>query len=168
MTRYPRKHKSLAINGIAIIGFAKEVPFKNKLIALTIGALLAIKGYNVTAGNIKGTFSYAFWSAKIFGAKTLAVIDKGIDKQPAYIDSYIYIPSMIEKHQQVTLVSSAAIIIGGGSRSLHLAQEFIKQGKPIIAIKNTHGIVENEVKPLGIRTCSIFSALHYILLKTSN
>lgn len=163
MTRTTENHQNITTGNITIIGFAKNVPLKNKLYAFVVGSALSFNGYNIVAGNIIGTFSYAFWAAKIFGGKTLAMIDKDSTEQPFFIDRLLYTPSIMKKHRQVALLSRAAIIIGGGHGSLHLAKEFIKQGKPIVAISNTHGIVDGEVNALGVRRKGLFDAVHYLL-----
>jgi len=165
MAELAKKHQNKARDNITIIGFATAVPLKNKIIALIIGGLLSLRGCNILAGNIVGTFRYAFCSAKLFGGKTFALVDKKISRPPLFIDSLMYVPSNTRKHQQVALLSRAAIIIGGGGRSLHLVKEFIKQGKPVIAISDTHGIVDNEIEPLGVKISGFYHAVNYILFK---
>ncbi len=153
------------VGNIAIIGFAKDVPLKNKFIASLVAMVFTVKGYNIIAGNVLGTFGYAFGAAKMMGGRTLAIVDDDISSLPRYIDQVLYIPSVMKKHENVALLSSAAIIIGGGDKSLHLAREFIKQGKPIIAITGTHGIVDSEVQPLGIKVSRFFAAIRYVTSK---
>ena len=156
-----------SLGNVAIIGFATDVPFKNRVIALVIGTFLALRGYNVSAGNFVGTFSYAFWAANFFGGRTLAIVDDDKAKQPHFIDRTFLIPKVMKKHQQLALLSSGAIVIGGGDRSLHLVKEFIKLKKPVIAICNTHGIVDSEIQPLGVKIRGIFPALEYLVSKLS-
>jgi len=153
------------VGNIAIIGFAKDVPLKNKLIASLVAMVFTAKGYNIIAGNVLGTFGYAFGAAKMMGGRTMAIVDDDINSLPRYIDQVLYIPSVMKKHENVALLSSAAIIIGGGDKSLHLAREFIKQGKPIIAITGTHGIVDSEVQPLGIKVSRFIASIQYITSK---
>jgi len=153
------------VGNIAIIGFSQDVPLKNKLIASFIAMIFTMKGYNIVAGNVLGTFSYAFGAAKMLGGRTMAIVDNDIHSPSLFIDQVLQIPTVMKKHENIALLSSAAIIIGGGDKSLHLAKEFIKQGKPIIAITGTHGIVDSEVKPLGIKVSRFIDAISYIIMK---
>ncbi len=148
---------------ITIIGFANEVPVKNKVFAFIVGSLLCLNRVNILAGNVVGTFRFAFYGAKVVGGKTMAVVDNKLEKKPYSIDQILYTSTKNEKHEQVALLSSAAIVIGGGKHSLHLVKEFIKQGKPIIAIEGSKGIVEGEIQPLGVKVTTLFKAIRQIL-----
>ena len=66
------------VGNIAIIGFAKDVPLKNKFIASLVAMVFTVKGYNIIAGNVLGTFGYAFGAAKMMGGRTLAIVDDDI------------------------------------------------------------------------------------------
>jgi len=167
MNTLTERYSNIKMGNITIIGFAKETPLKNKFFAFIIGGWLSLRGYNIVAGNIVGTFRYAFLAAKMLGGRTLAMVDKDNVVQPYFVDRLLYKSSVMKKHQQVALLSSAAIIIGGGERSLHLVKEFVKQGKPIIAVTNTHGIVDNEVTPLGVKVSGLYGAVNYIISKLS-
>ncbi len=131
---------------IAILGFAVPCTMHNKYMAFETGKLLAKSGYVVTAGNLTSTFYYAFKGAKSVMGNTVAIIEKDIRfENLEYCDVVERVNSASIKHTRIADTCTGAIVIGGGSRTNKVVNNFLQQDKPVIAIKNTGGIVDSEL-----------------------
>ncbi|NQZ81886.1 MAG: hypothetical protein HRT52_12805 [Colwellia sp.] len=152
-----------AHHNIAIVGFANDVPVMNRCMALMAGFVLASKGCNVVAGNIKGTFSYGFLGAKLCRGNTMAIVDSDQPRSHPFADTILTQKCKHAKHQQVVSYCHAALVIGGGKYSIELLKEFSKKHKPIIAVCNSHGIVDNEISEFGIQALPLIQAINWLL-----
>lgn len=131
---------------VAILGFAKDCSFNNKVIAFEIGEMLSTAGYVLAAGNITSTFYSAFMGAKKCNGNTFAILEKESTLiKPDYCDAVLCMDSADEKHKKIAELCSGAIIIGGGNGTKHLEQLFLKLNKPVVAIKSTGGITRTEL-----------------------
>ncbi len=148
---------------VAIIGFSKKVPLKNRYLAFVAGCQLTFRGFNISAGNTIGTFIYAFLGAKLFHGKTFAITQPNFPSINDYfIDRTLIIKHQHAKHEYIACCSSAALVIGGGEQSISLIQEFLDRGKPVIAVKETQGIVRYEVQNYGIEVTDLSTAINWI------
>lgn len=156
------------IGSIAILGYGSYCSEFNKKLAEEAGQKLARIGCVVCAGNISGTFLYAFQGAKSMGGKTLAIIDGSIDvdeENRKYCDQIIVVKSTLLKHQTIADKCDGALVIGGGKGTLSVIKQFLRKNKPVVAIKNTGGVVEADLDNNVQLIDSIESAINLILSK---
>ena len=155
---------------IAILGYGSYCSDFNKRLAEEAGKKLAMIGYDVCAGNISGTFLYAFQGAKSIGGKTVAIVDDSIhvdEKNRKYCDRIITVKSTLLKHKTIADKCDGAIVIGGGKGTLSVIKYFLLKSKPVVAIKNTGGVVESDLDNAVQLIDSIESAINFILSKAS-
>jgi methylated-DNA-[protein]-cysteine S-methyltransferase len=137
---------------LAILGYGKECSKKNAAYASTIGKFSGKQGISLVAGNVGATFDHAFTAAKAYQVATICVIEK--HKRTARdhkASEVIRTPDTYSKHHQITHLSDAAILIGGGAGTLLLLQHFLKDKKTVIAINGTGGIADSQLPPQVIK-----------------
>lgn len=152
---------------VAIIGFAKNVPILNRCFASLAARAFTKSGFIVCAGNLTGTFKYAFSASKRISKNrqtvTVAFIDQPAVIKPRYVDYIFTLKNKELKHQCIADYCDVAIIIGGGTHSLHLIECFIALHKPVIAVRNSKGIVRNEIEQYQIAQYPLRTAIHKII-----
>ena len=139
---------------IAVLGFADPITEarypQNRLLAYSIGKEITAQGYGLAVGNFTGTFSYALAGAQHHRGTTLAIIETYLwDNRHRRTDILILTGSTAEKHCKLVAMCCGGIIIGGGNGSLHLADQLLLAGKPVIAMAGSGGIVPTEL-PGGV------------------
>lgn len=131
---------------MAVLGFATRCSHSNQAIAYKVGRELALNQFTVCAGNVTGTFIYAFNGAKSTSGHTLAVVEadcKGLDKP--HCDEVVYAPNSDKKHQLIADKCQGAIVIGGGPGTKKLISHFLNMDKPVVAIMGSGGVVTSEL-----------------------
>lgn len=129
---------------IALLGFAESCTIQNTVLAIEVGKRLAQDGLGLAVGNTKGTFHHALIAANNIGGKTLAILDPSQLTWINYaLDSIERTPSQKAKHALIAQRASAGILIGGGKSSKQLMGNILSLGKPVVAIKDSGGIVDN-------------------------
>ena len=131
---------------IAVLGFATRCSQSNQAIAYKVGRELALNQFTVCAGNVTGTFIYAFNGAKSANGHTLALVGadcKGLDK--SHCDEVVYATNSDKKHQLIADKCQGAIVIGGGAGTKKLITRFVNLNKPVVAILGSGGVVTNEL-----------------------
>lgn len=140
------------IHYIAILGFTKHCPEDNQCQAFKLGQELSTEGFGVASDDLFGAAKFTFMGAKLWQGKTLAILKKSAnhydDKNCDIIEES---NNQDLQHQRLADICCGAVVIGGDDDALHLAQTFLQQGKPVIAIKDSGGIASNELcqKRLG-------------------
>jgi SLOG cluster4 family len=129
---------------IALLGFAESCSIHNTVLAMQVGKSLAKHDLGLAVGNTKGTFHHALIAANTTGGKTLAILEPNQLTWINYaLDSIERTPSQKAKHALIAQRVSAGILIGGGKGSKHLMGNLLSFGKPVAAIKDSGGIVDN-------------------------
>lgn len=157
-------NKSIEMNtkNLALIGFAKNVPFKNKWLALCTGFITSCFGYNLYAGNVIGTFYFGFIGHKVALGAGIAILERVDFKFNNFNMKQIVVYDKHAKHLTIAKTCQGAIVIGGGKHSLHLIECMLANNKPVVAIEHTYGIVENEL-PQGCEIKSnVYSAMSWL------
>jgi len=147
---------------VLILGFASNVPMKNKIIAFFAGFFLALRGYDLVTGNITGTFYFALLGASMANGNTKAFIDNKISTSPFFINETTYVKTKALKHQQLIINSDIGLVIGGGKYSKRLIEQFKQLNKSIVAIENTHGVVTTEIEEFNVKAFPLLTALKWI------
>ncbi len=129
---------------IALLGFAENCSIHNTVLAIEVGKSLAQRGIGLAVGNTKGTFHHALIAANSIGGRTLAILEPTQLTWINYaLDSIERTPSQKAKHALIAQRVSAGILIGGGKASKQLMGNILSLGKPVAAIKDSGGIVDN-------------------------
>lgn len=129
---------------IALLGFAESCSIHNTVLAIEVGRSLAQRGLGLAVGNTKGTFHHALIAANTTGGKTLAILEPTQLTWINYaLDSIERTPSQKAKHELIAHRASAGILIGGGKGSKQLVANLQAHDKPVAAIKDSGGIVDN-------------------------
>ncbi|MCJ8320630.1 MAG: hypothetical protein MJK12_13410 [Colwellia sp.] len=120
------------------------------------------------AGNIKGTFYFAFIGHRLAFGKGVAVVEiKDYNVKCSHIKQTIIDDKNI-KHLSIAQTCQGAIVIGGGKHSIHLINCLLNSNKPVVAIKHTHGIVANDL-PKGCEVKSnLLTAILWLHHKIEN
>lgn len=131
---------------LAILGFGTECSKKNAQIATTTGKIAGKNGISLVAGNVTSTFAYAFKAAKEFKVANICVIEKQKRQIQSHDATELYFSNdTYSKHDQITDLADAAVLIGGGPGSKLLLNHFIKHKKTVVAIEGTGGIVNKNL-----------------------
>jgi len=141
------------LNYIAILGFTQTPPERNEAMAFKAGQELASLGFGIAAGNLFGTLKQAFNGAKQNRGITLAIIEQAqIFYGHQNCDILEIVPSIKMKHAMIADLCCGALVIGGGSGTLKVVQQFLARDKPVVAIENTSGITNNELRQTTLST----------------
>lgn len=131
---------------LAILGYGKECSKKNARTASLVGKVAAKQGISLIAGNVSGTFAYAFEAAKAYPITTICVIEKHKKPSDKKTVSELYLTKdSYAKHRQISQMADAGILIGGGAGSQQLLNHFLKNNKTVIAIEGSGGITNHEL-----------------------
>lgn len=131
---------------LAILGYGKECSKKNARTASLVGKVAAKQGISLIAGNVSGTFAYAFEAAQAYPITTICVIEKHKKPSDKKMVSELYLTKdSYAKHSQISQLADAGILIGGGAGSQQLLNHFLKNNKTVIAIVGSGGITNNEL-----------------------
>ena len=98
---------------IAILGFGHLPPAHNLELAAVAAEQIAAAGLGVAVGSLKGTFATAIDVAAKNGAPTLAAVDPTMAEQPHPATTEIVVIAPNEKHQRITQIASAGLVLGG-------------------------------------------------------
>ncbi len=129
---------------IALLGFAESCSINNTVLAIEVGKSLAQRGLGLAVGNTKGTFHHALIAANTVGGKTLAILEPTQLTWINYaLDSIERTPSQKAKHELIAHRVSAGILIGGGKGSKQLMASLQALDKPVVALQDSGGIVDN-------------------------
>ncbi|MCG8414838.1 MAG: hypothetical protein MI746_11525 [Pseudomonadales bacterium] len=135
-----------SINFIAILGFAKQVNERQALLAEEAARKLSESGHGVGVGNVTGTFSHALKSAKENKGLTMAIIEQTLrDRNLSDCDILQIVSTQRAKHEALAKQCSGALVIGGGTGTLKLIEQFLRNGKRVVAIADSGGIVPREL-----------------------
>lgn len=135
------------LNYIAILGFAHCCPKPNRQVALAVGKKIACEGFGIAAGNIIGTPFYAFQGAKQVDGHTMAIIDHSTHLfRLQNSDILKIVKDQNSKHHMLSNCCIGAVVMGGGPRTLKLIDQFLSLSKPVIALSNSGGVTEQELR----------------------
>ena len=128
---------------LAILGYGRECSNKNAKTASIVGRTAGKMGLSLIAGNVTGTFAFAFEAARAYPINTICVIEKHKKPRDTDLISEIFLTKdSYAKHIQISQMADAAILIGGGAGSQQLLNHFIKNKKTVIAIEGSGGITD--------------------------
>lgn len=149
-----------SMNFIAILGFAKTQEPVQAEMAEEAARELCRLGYGVGVGNVSGTLACALRSAKANNGITMAIIEQNLcTRNLDDCDILQVVRSQEEKHEALAKRCTAALIIGGGHGTLKLADKFLQEQKPLIAIANSGGIVPEELNEAIVLSPNVDSAI---------
>lgn len=152
------------IRYVAILGFATQMNDEQKGLAQEAAEKLASAGLGLSVGNLSGMFGLALRVAKANGGTTLGIIEKGLNNAEHQDCDVLHIVSSQEKkHKAIASACIGGIVIGGGPGTLKLAQHFLDQGKTIVAIEGSGGVVKTELDSRAIQSRSIDQALKILV-----
>ncbi len=143
-------YEDLEVNGIhgyiGILGFGKDVPEKNLLLAGQTGKLIAEAGWGILTGNTGGTFRVACTAViENGGLAKLVYSREDITSDDSLWPLKIEVATLEEKHQQMSQLMGAAIVLGGGQGTRRLIQLLVQMGKIVICINHTEGVTEENL-----------------------
>lgn len=131
---------------LAILGFGRRCSDENRRLASEAGKQIADHGIGICAGNLTGTFHYAFEGAKSVSGHTLAIVEKSLNTlESKYCDEVRFVADTSIKHQTIAEKCLGAIVIGGGEGTKKVIDQFLRLEKPVVAIKGSGGIVNSEL-----------------------
>ena len=131
---------------IALLGFAQQPLPGNQLHAAQLGRLIVQKGWTLVTGNHRGTMGAGLTQVRDGGGNSLLVLEREIPLASGRCLSHVYYAdNQQHKHRLIAQYADAAVVIGGGSGSLSLSQQLLKQQKPVFAIRGSGGIVKSEL-----------------------
>lgn len=132
---------------IGVLGFGTDVPRKNLLFAKQTGDLLAEAGWGILTGNTGGTFRAACSAALENGGLAKLIYSReDITGDDSLWPLKIEVSTPEEKHQRMSQIMKAAIVIGGGAGTLQIIELLVKNGKTIIYLTGTGGITEENLQ----------------------
>ncbi len=153
-----------SMNFIAILGFAKFCDAKQSAMAEEVARKISSLGYGIGVGNVSGTFACVLRSAKANRGITMAIIEQGLGSLNLDdCDILQIVKSQDEKHEALARQCNAALIIGGGKGTLKLAERFLKEQKPLVAIADSGGIVPEELNEAITLSPTVDSAVRKLL-----
>jgi SLOG-like protein len=153
---------------IALLGFSESCSIHNTVYAIEVGKNLAQRGLGLAVGNTKGTFHHALIAANTIGGKTLAILEPTQLTWINYaLDSIERTPSQKAKHELIACRASAGILIGGGQGSKQLIGNFQAHNKPVVAIKDSGGLVDNHETGRIPLYDKVNDAIEYLLKQIS-
>lgn len=138
---------SLKSKYLAILGFADYCSEHNKDLAQQVAQLAAQHGVGLCMGNTTGTFHYALKELKYFQGNSLVVLERGYGLVTPYCKNVVMADNTDIKHLLVANACMAAIVIGGGLRTEHLADCILQQGKPVVVMAGCGGTINKERHP---------------------
>jgi len=134
------------VNYIAIAGFASKCAKHNIPLITDVCRQAVEGGYGISAGNLSGTFLYAFRETKKRHGHTMAIVESGVAHiHHQHCDILQIVSSNHQKHQMLAQKCVGAIVIGGGHGTKRLIDQFLIQQKPVVALTASGGIVEHEL-----------------------
>ncbi len=160
----PFQSASESVPYIALLGFSESCSIRNTVLAIEVGRCLAQRGLGLAVGNTKGTFHHALIAANTSGGKTLAILEPTQLTWINYaLDSIERTPSQKAKHELIAHRVSAGILIGGGKGSKQLVANLQAHDKPVAAIKDSGGIVDNHEAGRTPLYDKVDDAIEYLL-----
>lgn len=153
-----------SMNFIAILGFAKSCNAEQSAMTEEAARKISNLGYGIGVGNVSGTFACALRSAKANSGITMAIIEQGLGSLNLDdCDILQIVKSQDEKHEALAKQCNAGLIIGGGVGTLKLAERFLMEQKPLVAIANSGGIVPKELNEAITLSSTVDSAVCKLL-----
>lgn len=148
---------------VALLGFAERCSMANLLRARELGQALTQRGFALVCGNNRSTFRAALRGASCQFRRYQAIEVITPDLSDTVVtEEQIICQTQTEKHDQLISLADCAIILGGGPHTLKLSKLFYLEGKKIVAIKGTGGVVRWELPSFVTRMNNEQEAIDYL------
>ena len=149
---------------IAVLGYGENCSAENLDRAFQAGRNIVMQGYAVCAGNVAGTFRFAFEGAKSMAGNTMAILDKSYTEADISLcDTIFYADDAAHKHRMIAQQASAAIVIGGGAGTMQLIDRLLAENKLVAAIRNSGGVADSQPDRRVKIVADIETAMNYII-----
>ena len=145
-----------------MLGFAEEVGWGNRSLAYHAGRAIVDSGHIVLCGNTTSTFESALRGANQAGGWSQVIIERDSKNTVPDYQACYRVKDAATKHRLLINHSRAAVVIGGGPRTLKLVQQLVSLDRIVVAIEGTGGVVRRELPSNVIRAENAATAVAFV------